>query len=494
MDNVDDGLQQQVDAIGEKVVREQSKGIYMGAAAKFLFFLREHLPERLTATFGRAMRHIPDGATEKVVLAAIKAYLKAQPRRPAPVVFENVTANDVQLWMTSLRKRSGEPAGKSTYGTSRSAVLHLFRMYGVLMDPAVASRLTVWFKGLKRELADRAARGEGKVTEGKLPLEHSLMIFLMETSLASPKKGATFARVYLLLTWNLMCRAGNTGSIHHNHLEWKDDALGVYFAHQKNDQEGDRPRDARHVFANPLRPAICPILALAIYWTCFGFRDGSTKLFAGSDVYSRFLKSFKELLHEDLVDVELRDRGIKASDLGPHSARKGMFFVRSWSGPYIAAGAASYVASGCTAGPSNVALCLRAGWTLGGVEDRYLRYEAAGDSHVGRTVAGLPYDKPEFAVLPPFFVERNEIINDAIQTCFPMAPESLNRILEFCLASLVYHFDFLSNHLAVRHPLRSTPLFSSAELLPSLKALVHCRLAQTNDVIQVSLLIIFCLF
>jgi hypothetical protein len=30
----------------------------------------------------------------------------------------------------------------------------------------------------------------------------------------------------------------------------------------KNDQSGERPRDPRHIYANPLMPEVCPILSL----------------------------------------------------------------------------------------------------------------------------------------------------------------------------------------------------------------------------------------
>ena len=36
-------------------------------------------------------------------------------------------------------------------------------------------------------------------------------------------------------------------SICFSHMEWKNDALGIYFAHMKNDQLGERPRDPRNV-------------------------------------------------------------------------------------------------------------------------------------------------------------------------------------------------------------------------------------------------------
>ncbi|EEY60461.1 uncharacterized protein PITG_12888 [Phytophthora infestans T30-4] len=64
------------------------------------------------------------------------------------------------------------------------------------------------------------------------------------------------------------------------------------------------PRDPRHIYANPLQPNICPILALGLYW-------------------SRFRKCWLRLsAHED-VATELQRQGLNATELGTHSMRKG---------------------------------------------------------------------------------------------------------------------------------------------------------------------------
>jgi len=102
-------------------------------------------------------------------------------------------------------------------------------------------------------------------------------------------------------------------------------------------------------------------------------------------------------LYENEASDELRARGINSSSLGTHSVRKG---------------AASYCASGSTSCPSIAAINLRAGWTMGGVQDTYLRYEGAGDAFVGRTVAGLSVTSERFGILPPFFPSRDAYIDD----------------------------------------------------------------------------------
>ncbi|ETL32637.1 hypothetical protein L916_14808 [Phytophthora nicotianae] len=157
----------------------------------------------------------------------------------------------------------------------------------------------------------------------------------------------------------------------------------------KNDQAGDRPRDPQHVYANPLEPTICPILALGVYWSMFTFDQANGRFFLGGSQYDRFCKQLGRIFNQDDVSNELKRRAVKPDEIGStHSLRKG---------------AATFASSGSTACPSSTTVNLRAGWSLGGVQNTYLRYEAAGDMHVGRTVTGLPTDSHTFACLPPHF-------------------------------------------------------------------------------------------
>lgn len=113
-----------------------------------------------------------------------------------------------------------------------------------------------------------------------------------------------FGRAFLCLTWNLMCRSANTISIHMHHMEWHNDSLAIFFAHMKNDQIGERERDPRHIYANPIDPIVCPILALGIYFIVFplaGSKD--TSLFPGTNQYIRFTKYFHSVLerHQEKI-------------------------------------------------------------------------------------------------------------------------------------------------------------------------------------------------
>lgn len=230
----------------------------------------------------------------------------------------------------------------------------------------------------------------------------------------------------------------------------------------KSDQGGEREssKDPRHVYANPLQPEICPILSLAMYFATYPEVRGNV-LFPGRVQDDRFSKQLAKVLAAPELNALLVNSHIQASDIGTHSCRKG---------------ASTYVSSGSTAGPSIVAVCLRCGWKLGDVQDRYLRYERAGDQFVGRTVCGLPLCSTQFATLPPHFTALNDTVKDAITTLFPYLSTipSMMPVLCLALASLVWHSDWIRANVHRSHPVRSTYLLRTPALLQSLKCLVTC--------------------
>ncbi|OWZ00634.1 hypothetical protein PHMEG_00028132 [Phytophthora megakarya] len=205
--------------------------------------------------------------------------------------------------------------------------------------------LTNHFKGLKNKLVKNVGNGIDDVKTGKDPLVCDLYTFLCEKMLSHSAKKMTFSHTYMVIAWNLMCRSPNAFRIRHSHMEWRGNALQIYCAHMKDDQGGDRPRDPRH--------------------------------------YERFRKSLRRILAQDNVVVELSRQGLKATELGTYSM---------WND------AATFCTFGSTGCPSSTAVHLRTGRSLGGVQNTYLRYEAAGDMHVGRTIAGLPTESSQFSL------------------------------------------------------------------------------------------------
>ncbi len=166
------------------------------------------------------------------------------------------------------------------------------------------------------------------------------------------------------------------------------DALVVVFPTTKVDKEGANSFP-KHTYANPASPEICPVLALAIFVWTLGFRREDSKpcVFGsgGKDVESRFSKWLASTCGEE--ERELLEMGQLVADLGTHSFRKGI---------------AQYL-SGIAGGPSPIAIYLRAGWSLGSVQKRYIMEGQGGDQMCGRAATGLSMISREFATLPPHF-------------------------------------------------------------------------------------------
>jgi len=280
----------------------------------------------------------------------------------------------------------------------------------------------------------------------------------------SKSSASVFSHTVLTTMWNLMSRVNNTVTICKIHMDWRDDALLIYFAHEKTDQTQSKPGDPRHIYANPFQPAICPILSLGMFFLIVDItKSGEQPIFSGSNPYCRFHKSMKS----SFADVIL---GCSVAAYGTHSIRKG---------------AATFASSGSTACPSFAAISLRAGWSMGGVTSAYIQYHGAGDQHVGRTVCGLNPLHQSFAVLPPCFVEDfdpHPLLKILFSKFDDQTPE-FKKVLTMTTASVIYHMDWLRANLERGHPLFSTDLFRM-DIGRPFSEIVECRSWKPGDVMR----------
>lgn len=243
--------------------------------------------------------------------------------------------------------------------------------------------------GLKKKAA--AARGEtgAKPCEGKRPLPFQVYCAICRWFLEDGSKDSIFAHCFITMTWNLMCRSHNTVTVRLEHMGWENDAMTVQFARTKTSREGHDAGFMRHLYANPATPEICVLLSVSRYRLVFpGMETG--RLFPGSGQYDRFRKILSKVVAAHAY--EIRQMGIDPENIGVHSIQKG---------------AATYCCNGIPAGVAFAAVCVRAGWTMGNVKDRYLQHAPDGDQVCGRTVAGLDVNSYRFSISPSHFRYKN---------------------------------------------------------------------------------------
>ena len=177
-----------------------------------------------------------------------------------------------------------------------------------------------------------------------------------------------FGHCFLVLTWNLSCCTHSTANIWLCEIEWLStfDAFEIYFAHMNMDQTGDEAKYSHHLYSNPCCPLICPVLALAFYFSCCCNlpQNGQSQLFPGQDKYQWFSEMLSHLIQDHKAEVS--ELVVHPKIIGKHSIRKG---------------AVTYMSS-LHCGPSISSVCIHAGWTMGTVKDVYMWYLSSGDQFV----------------------------------------------------------------------------------------------------------------
>ena len=461
----------QLKSLKDACVAENSRKCYTGAICGLILNYFNNDKTKLHKSWIQALETRTFGLDNdkekaKVLRKTVLRLLSTADKKAPPLDFEQYSAKEFMIYLLSLRKNNKRMLSNATYANARSALFHLYRLYDRKQSENFVNELSMLLRGLRRKITKKKQAGEGNIQSGKAPLSYDMYRQLNEWMLEEGTMESIFGRAFLCLTWNLMCRSANTISIHMHHMEWHNDSLAIFFAHMKNDQIGERKRDPRHIYANPIDPIVCPILALGIYFIVFplaGSKD--TSLFPGTNQYIRFTKYFHSVLerHEEKwIDLF----GCEITGIGVHSIRKG---------------AATYVSSGSTCAPPQVATNIRAGWTMGAIQDTYLRYESAGDQYVGRVASGLPLSSAQFAVLPPEITGIDQQQQKRmLQEMFPNLPTTLNQVAKFLGSSCLYHLPHLKRILKPAHPFLCST-FCCSETCSEMKNKVPLRYAYEGD-------------
>jgi hypothetical protein len=126
------------------------------------------------------------------------------------------------------------------------------------------------------------------------PMSVEVLKLLLKWFLDWNTTDGVFAYTYLLLTWHLMCRSENTALLMLSNISWSSTFYAFQiFSHTKTDQTGEDSKHARHLYANPHNPLLCPVTALGIYFTsCFSTEVMTDQyyLFPGKYCFFTFLR------------------------------------------------------------------------------------------------------------------------------------------------------------------------------------------------------------
>lgn len=349
--------------------------------------------------------------------------------------------------------------------TERSAFLSFLKENQVQMSQEATVELNSFFSGVHRRDAALRSSGDRWEGEGKMPLPFALFTHLAKKLITSERRDQLWAHAYHVWLWASMARNNNVGSLLASHIRVDNDALCVRLEVTKCDQTAERSPTI-FIFANPLKPEICPVLALALHWMLFpcGIDGNRVTVFDCGTSATRFYEVLKSVCGEQDSLAIMESHSLDKSGIGTHSYRKG---------------SATYCSTGVSQPPPPASVHRRAGWTLGDASDKYVFQDPQGDRIVGRTLTGLAPHLPEFMTLPPHFQHDApsplilEVLTKIYKPIIDMvlyvrgSDGELTPRVEFAelrpifftllrhlLASVIFHYQWLFNTLPIRSHFR----------------------------------------
>jgi hypothetical protein len=453
---------------------EGTDGAYAGKVADFVAFVFRLSAEVLAPLFRALYEKLPaasrrkrgqEGNRRSLVYEWISKIDKDKLAETAMLQIAKVTDDIVLQWFAGFKGKKGSTPSKSVFGIAQSALVDLFKRHGETFPEKFYGNINDVKKGAQRKRAQEKVDGLVPMEEGKAAIPGYLYLQLAEAMIRSGEE--VFCHAFAVCSWALMSRVSNIAELRGAHFSWENDSLIISIVRHKADQEGERT-DPKHCYANPLNPNVCIVTALGIFFAVYGVpKNPRLNIFEGKSQEKRFIDALRRVLAlNPNIKAEMDRLNITVEDIASHSFRKG---------------ARSYCQGGTTGGPSTPSILLRGGWALEGIDKKYVRYEAAADQFIGRILAMLSISSSEFAALHPHFDVVDDDVLRAVKACFPGAPQSMEAVLVQCLASLVFHREFLRSNLVPDHPLFKSVLFSQ-RLVDDLAARV--ALSFPNDKIS----------
>ena len=206
--------------VRRNVVSRSSRKAYDSSISRFVTFLLANHQDLLNEGFVDLL-----GDVSNLSMAEIRKKIRGLiEEEHQPININMVSEEHFLTWISLLKKKDGSEIGFSGMNSHRSAFSDFYRRAEADMPPDVAKALSRHFKGLGRTIARESQDGRRDILTGKIPLPMPLYKFLGKFSLKFASVEKVFFRTFMIISWNLMCRASNTVGIKFSHLLWSQDA------------------------------------------------------------------------------------------------------------------------------------------------------------------------------------------------------------------------------------------------------------------------------
>ena len=254
-------------------------------------------------------------------------------------------------------------------------------------------------------------------------------------------KGATnsavrYMRLFFIFCYVLLGRGERIGRLRFTWMCWSDDSMMLKIPTSKSDQAGALSYSKR-VYANPMNPSVCPILALAVEVFCRSCSTFTDRVFpsAGCDYHvASHSASFKYFLFKTFGQSCF---GINTHSITNHSSkRSGIMSVTNAEAIHWHSAE------------------LRADHKVGITSNYQTSASPQQDGVMGRILSCLPLGDAMFNVAPPHFVDSDisHIPWAAIVPHYDSYESQFRFMIPFLFASLIHNWDWLQDTMPADHP------------------------------------------
>ena len=160
----------------------------------------------------------------------IKAFLKQDISSTSmkPIRFHLLTAAAFAKYLGSQTHHvTGCLLSQKMYNNKKTSLFRLFKIYKHKWTEEFDEELQGIIDGIKIIASKAKQQGLGSLEEGKQELSFDLYKKINLWLIEDGSSSAVFARAFLCLTWNLMCRVDSTEAVCVKHLVWSQDSAGI---------------------------------------------------------------------------------------------------------------------------------------------------------------------------------------------------------------------------------------------------------------------------
>lgn len=212
--------------LSNRQLQRKTVELYSSYVGRFALYVLQNHPKYIADSFKKEVEGETD---ERVIKRKARKYYTMYPKAKEPLFKLRNGLEDVyKIWVATLHSKRQTDLSDNGYKNCRSALRSIYRMYGAKCRRYDETAEKVNY-GVRVRHAEKASRGEYGVMREKDGISFEGYCSVGEDLLKSGRENGIFGHAILTTMWNLMSRVNNAARICKSHIDWRGDAMRIFF-------------------------------------------------------------------------------------------------------------------------------------------------------------------------------------------------------------------------------------------------------------------------